>query len=116
MSREVRQTGVHLEGRIIGRERLVKATNQKVTFYSLNTVKGWIQLTIDRSIDMNKIEVPGLVKVLVTSVRNKHVVTDDGREFNNKIAYVAEVVNIDASPEFQDYEQARLEEKLNELT
>ena len=107
--------GVFLEGRIISRERLVRDTNQMVTFYSMNTVKGWLQLTIDKGIDMKKIEVPGLVKVRVTSVKIKTNVLDDGREFKNKVAYVTEIENVETSPEFEDYEQARLEEKLEQV-
>lgn len=109
------QTGVILEGRIIGRDRLVKATNQKVTFYSLHTTKGWLQLNVDKGIDMKKIEVPGLVRVNVTSVNIKTNTLEDGREFKNKIAYVTSVENIESSPEFQEYEQRRLEEKIDEV-
>lgn len=105
---------VTLRGRLISRERLVKETNQKVTFYSINTVKGWLQVTPDKFIDMKKIEVPGLVEIEVTSIKIQETKADDGRVFTNKKAYATRVVNIENDDEFESYEQAQLEAKLNQ--
>lgn len=101
-----------LQGRLISRERVVQATNQKVTFYSIGTVKGWFQVTLDKSIDIKKIEVPGLVEIDVTSARVKTNVTEDGRTFENKSVYVVAVRQIESAPEYEAFEAARLDEKL----
>ena len=103
---------ITIRGRKKGRERLVKANNQKVTGYSINTVNGWLQITPDRAIDMKKLEVPGLVEVVITSIKVQENTTEDGRVFTNKKAYATNIKNIDSDIEFEDYEQAALEAKL----
>jgi len=104
---------VGIEGRLIARERLVAATNQNVTFYSIHTTKGWAQVTFDRKIDMKKIEVPGLVKVTVASARIVTNTGEDGTVYKNKRFFATTVENIESSPEFEDYEQKLLEEKID---
>lgn len=104
---------VQVEGRLIARERLLKDTNQTVTFYSIHTTKGWAQVVFDRKIDMKKIEVPGLVRINVVSARVVTHTGEDGTVYKNKKFFANHVENIESSPEFEDYEQKLLEEKIN---
>lgn len=104
---------VVVEGRLIARDRLVKDTNQNVTFYSIHTVNGWAQVTFDRKIEMKKIGVPGLVKITVASARIVTNTGEDGTVYKNKRFFATTVENIESSPEFEDYEQKLLEEKIN---
>ena len=105
---------ITVAGRLISRERLVKATNQKVTFYSLNTTKGWINIRPDKNIDMSKVEVPGLVEVVISSIKVNEVTLDDGRQITNKNAYAVSIKNIEHNDEFLQYEQKALEDKWNQ--
>ena len=102
-----------VKGRLIARERLVKATNQNVTFYSIHTMKGWAQVNFDKKLDMKKIEVPGLVEIEVYSAKIKTTTTAEGQTYTNKIFYANTVENIPSYPEFEEMEQTLLEEKIN---
>lgn len=103
---------VPVEGRLIARERLLRDTNQTVTFYYIHTIKGWAQVIFDRKVDMRKIEVPGLVRINVVSARISTQEVD-GTVYKNKKFYANHVENIESSPEFEAYEQKLLEEKIN---
>lgn len=104
---------VILEGRLISRDRMLKdGSNQVVTFYSINTVKGWKQVRFDKAVNLKKIEVPGLVKIEVTSARVKTDTTEKGT-FTNTSVYAVSCDQVDSLPEFEAYEQSRLEEKLD---
>lgn len=103
-------SSVAVQGRIIVRERMTKE-NVKVKFYSLGTVKGWYQLSLPRTMDMDKIEVPGLVEVTITGLRSKRNTAEDGTVYENKTAYVSDIKNIESAPEYEAMEQARLDKE-----
>ncbi|MCK5347027.1 MAG: hypothetical protein KAR20_26640 [Candidatus Heimdallarchaeota archaeon] len=104
---------VVVEGRLISRERLVKETNKKVTFYSIHSVKGWAGVSFDDKIDMEKIEVPGLVRIEVISARISTNTDKDGVIYKNKKFFANVIENIETSEEFEAYEQDLLEKKIN---
>jgi len=103
-----------VQGRLIGRDRLVTETNKTVTFYSIHTLKGWAQVNFDeKKVDMKKVEVPGLVEIEVVSARISTNTVEDGTTYKNKRFFATSCVNIDSSPEFEAFEQELLEKKVN---
>ena len=104
---------VKVEGRLISRDRLVKETNQNVTFYSLHTINGWANVNFTDDVKKKDLVTPCLVRANVVSARTKTTTTEDGITYNNKSFLVNECEVIESSPEFEAYEQALLEEKVN---
>lgn len=105
--------GVAIEGRLISRERLVKKTNQNVTFYSIHTVNGWANVNFTEDVNKKKLDTPCLVKANVVSARTKTTTTDEGMTYKNKSFLVDSCEMVDALPEFEKYEQELLEQKVN---
>lgn len=104
---------VTMQGRLFSRERLLTdGSNRKVTFYTISTEKGYYQVTPDKKIDMRKIAVPGLVEITVTSARERTNTAADGKVYKNTTVYAVDIKNIDSAPDFEEYEQRKLEDKL----
>lgn len=102
-----------VEGRLIARKNLVKESNKEVTFYSIHTLNGWAAVRFTEDVDTKKIETPGLVKINVYSAKHKTTTTEDGTSYTNKILYANTCENVDSLPEFEQFEQNLLEEKVN---
>ena len=105
-----------IQGRIIVRERLVKATNQKVNFYSVkyldkNKAVRWAQVKFDEAVKIKDLEVPGLVELVTTSAKVKTTVVDDN-QYTNTTIYVTEAKNIDSCPELEDVEATLTESRI----
>ncbi len=102
-----------VEGRLISRKNLVKETNKEVTFFSIHTLNGWAAVRFTEDVDTKKIETPGLVRINVYSAKHKTTTAEDGTSYTNKILYANQVENVDSLPEFEEFEQNLLEEKVN---
>lgn len=102
-----------VEGRLIARKNLVKESNKEVTFYSIHTLNGWAAVRFTEDVDTKKILTPGLVRINVYSAKHKTTTTEDGTSYTNKILYANTCENVDSLPEFEQFEQDLLEEKVN---
>lgn len=105
--------GVIIEGRLISRDRLVKETNQNVTFYSVHTKNGWANVNFTDDVNKKNIKTPCLVKANVVSAREKTTTTEDGITYKNKSFLVDSCEMVDSLPEFEKFEQELLEQKVN---
>lgn len=106
--------GVAVEGRLISRDRLVKATNETVTFFSIHTTNGWANANFTEDVKKKELakQTPCLVKAVVVSARTKTTTTDEGITYNNKSFLINECQVVEALPEFEKYEQDLLEAKV----
>lgn len=105
-----------IKGRIIVRERLVKATNQKVNFYAVKYLDKkqnikWANVRFDESVKIKDLEVPGLVELQSTSAKVKTTTVDDNT-YENVTIYVTAAKNIAAYPELEDIEAQQTEERI----
>jgi|GEM_PF-5532407 len=103
---------VKVQGRLIARERLVTETNQKVTFYSIHTVKGWANVNFTEDVNKKVLVTPCLVEATVVSARERTNTGEDGIMYTNKSFLVNECHVIETSPAFEAFEQKLLEEKV----